>query len=125
MRAIFTTMLGLTVGIWMGLVLYIGFNMLDKLDYIAESSDYEIQLLDLIYGELEPVGQLGLISHYARDYPDLPYLVKLNSKSHIVGTGQRDPISQALWDMDDVMSLVHNGINVVGIGYTIYIGSEF
>ena len=62
MRAIFTTMLGLTVGIWMGLVLYIGFNMLDKLDYIAESSDYEIQLLDLIYGELEPVGQLGLIS---------------------------------------------------------------
>ena len=62
MRAIFTTMLGLTVGIWIGLVLYIGFNMLDKLDYIAESSDYEIQLLDLIYGELEPVGQLGLIS---------------------------------------------------------------
>jgi class I fructose-bisphosphate aldolase len=70
-------------------------------------------------------GQLGLISHYARDYPDIPYLVKLNSKSHMVGTGQRDPISQALWDMDDVMSLVHNGINVVGIGYTVYIGSEF
>ena len=23
------------------------------------------------------------------------------------------------------MSLVHNGINVVGIGYTIYIGSEY
>jgi hypothetical protein len=62
MRAVVTTALGLTVGIWMGLVLYIGFNMLDKLDYIAESSDYEIELLDLIYGELEPVGQLGLIS---------------------------------------------------------------
>lgn len=59
---IITTMLGLTVGIWMGLVLYIGFNMLDKLDYIAESSDYEIQLLDLIYSELEPVGHLGIIS---------------------------------------------------------------
>ena len=71
------------------------------------------------------VGQLGLISQYARDYPDLPYLIKLNSKSHMVGTGQRDPISQALWDMDDVMSLVHNGINIVGIGYTVYIGSEF
>jgi len=70
-------------------------------------------------------GQLGLISQYARDYPDLPYLVKLNSNSHVVPTSQRDPISQALWDMDDVMSLVHNGINVVGIGYTIYIGSEF
>ena len=65
-------------------------------------------------------GQLGLISHYARDYPEIPYLVKLNS-NHLVKTKQRDPISQALWDMDDVMSLVHNGINVVGIGYTIYI----
>ena len=70
-------------------------------------------------------GQLGLISHYARDYPDVPFLVKLNSKSHLVKTSQRDPISQAMWDMDDVMSLVHNGINVVGIGYTIYIGSEY
>ena len=30
-----------------------------------------------------------------------------------------------MWDMDDVMSLVSNGINVVGIGYTIYIGSEY
>ena len=70
-------------------------------------------------------GQLGLISHYARDYPDIPYLVKMNSKSHMVKTSQRDPVSQSLWDMDDVMSLVHNGINVVGIGYTIYIGSEY
>lgn len=70
-------------------------------------------------------GQLGLISHYARDYPNIPYLVKLNSKSHMVNVTQRDPISQALWDMDDVMSLIHNGINVVGIGYTVYIGSEF
>ena len=70
-------------------------------------------------------GQLGLISHYARDYPEIPYLVKLNSKSHLVKKGQRDPISQALWDMDDVMSLLHNGINVVGIGYTIYVRIEF
>ena len=62
MRAIVTTMLGLTVGIWMGLVLYIGFSMLDRLDYISESSDYHIQMLDLIYGELEPVSNLGLIS---------------------------------------------------------------
>jgi DhnA family fructose-bisphosphate aldolase class Ia len=43
----------------------------------------------------------------------------------MVKTSQRDPISQALWDMDDVMSLVHNGVNVVGIGYTVYIGSEY
>jgi len=70
-------------------------------------------------------GQLGLISQYARDYPEVPYLVKLNSKSHMIKTDQRDPVSQAMWDVDDVMSLIHNGINVVGIGYTIYLGSEF
>ena len=70
-------------------------------------------------------GQLGLIAQYARDYPDLPYLVKLNSKSHMVKTSQRDPVSQALWDLDDVSALLHNGINVVGIGYTVYIGSEY
>ena len=70
-------------------------------------------------------GQLGLISQYARDYPEVPYLVKLNSKSHLIKTSQRDPVSQAMWDLDDVMSLVHNGINVVGIGYTIYLGSEY
>lgn len=59
---IITTVLGLAVGIWMGLVLYIGFNMLNKLDYIAETGDYEIQMLDLIWGELEPIGHLGIIS---------------------------------------------------------------
>ena len=69
-------------------------------------------------------GQLGLIGQYARDAPDLPYLVKLNSKTNLVKTAQRDPVSLAMWDMDDVMSLVHNGINVVGIGYTVYLGSE-
>ena len=70
-------------------------------------------------------GQFGLISKYARDYPDIPYLVKLNSKSNLVKTSQRDPVSMAMWDVDDVFSLINNGINVVGIGYTIYLGSEY
>lgn len=69
-------------------------------------------------------GQLGLIAQYARDDPDLPYLVKLNSKSHLIPTSVRDPVSLALWSVDDAMSLVHNGINVVGIGYTVYLGSR-
>jgi DhnA family fructose-bisphosphate aldolase class Ia len=59
------------------------------------------------------------------DDPEVPYLVKLNSKSHMVKTSQRDPISMAMWDIDDVFTLINNGINVVGIGYTIYLGSEY
>lgn len=70
-------------------------------------------------------GQCGLIAHYARDAPDVPYLVKLNSKTNLVKTSQKDPVSLAMWNMDDVMSLVSNGINVVGVGYTVYLGSEF
>ncbi len=69
-------------------------------------------------------GQLGLIARYALDAPEVPYLVKLNSKSHLVKTDQRDPVSMAMWGIDDVFSLINNGINVVGIGYTIYLGSE-
>ncbi|DAC11391.1 MAG TPA: aldolase [Candidatus Poseidoniaceae archaeon] len=86
---------------------------------------FEIGDLSYADGTLGVIaGQLGLISQYARDAPDLPYLVKLNSKTNLVKTAQRDPVSMAMWDMDDVMSLVHNGINVVGIGYTVYLGSE-
>lgn len=70
-------------------------------------------------------GQLGLISRYAMDAIDVPYLVKMNSKSHLVKKGQRDPVSMAMWDIDDVFALINNGVNVVGIGYTIYLGSEF
>ncbi len=69
-------------------------------------------------------GQYGLISRYARDYPEIPYLVKMNSKSHLVKTAQREPISMAMCTMDDVNNLILNDINVVGIGYTIYLGSE-
>ena len=47
---------------WMVLMIWLGFSILDRLTYIAESSDYEIQLLDNIWGDLEPIGDLGLIS---------------------------------------------------------------
>mgnify|MGYP001168701386 CR=1 FL=1 len=47
---------------WMVLMIWLGFSILGRLSYIAESSDYHIQLLDSIYNELEPVGELGLMS---------------------------------------------------------------
>ena len=69
-------------------------------------------------------GQFGLISRYARNFPEIPYLVKMNSKTNLVKASQGDPTSLAMWDVDDVFTLINNGINVVGIGYTIYLGSE-
>ncbi len=70
-------------------------------------------------------GQRGLIAHYARDYPEINYLVKMNSKTHLVKTSQEDPYSPQLYDLQTVLDLVDNGVNVVGVGYTIYLGSEY
>src|SRR3989344_7574347 len=41
--------------------------------------------------------QLGLIAKYGQSYGDVPYLAKLNSKSHLVKTSQKDPSSPSLW----------------------------
>jgi len=70
-------------------------------------------------------GQRGLIAAYANDYPDINYLVKMNSKTHLVKTDQDDPYSPQLYSFQAVMDLVANGVNVVGVGYTIYLGSEY
>ena len=76
-------------------------------------------------------GQRGLVASYANDYPDINYLVKMNSKTHLVKTSQDpekhqdDPYSPQLYGIETVADLIDNGVNVVGIGYTIYIGSEY
>jgi fructose-bisphosphate aldolase/6-deoxy-5-ketofructose 1-phosphate synthase len=69
--------------------------------------------------------QFGLVARYAADYPKVPYVVKLNSKTHLVKTLQAEPLSQQWMTVDQVVSLKEeNDINVLGVGYTIYPGSE-
>jgi fructose-bisphosphate aldolase / 6-deoxy-5-ketofructose 1-phosphate synthase len=69
--------------------------------------------------------QHGLIAQYGKDYPTVPYIVKMNGKSHLVSTDQAEVRSLALVDFQDVLDLRDNGeLNIVGIGYTIYVGSE-
>lgn len=69
--------------------------------------------------------QAGLIAQYAMDYPDIPYLVKINSKSHWVPTTQSEPRSHAVGSVDRALSLAsYAKLNIVGVGYTIYWGSE-
>ncbi|MBI4569747.1 MAG: aldolase [Planctomycetes bacterium] len=67
--------------------------------------------------------QLGYAARYARDYPGVPILVKLNSKSHLVKTKQAEPISTSFTDIRAVGKARDYGMNVVGVGYTIYLGS--
>lgn len=70
-------------------------------------------------------GQRGLVSRYAADYPELNYLIKMNSKTNLVKTSQEDPYSPQLTDLEAVLQMRENGVNVVGLGYTIYLGSEY
>ena len=70
-------------------------------------------------------GQRGLIAQYAADYPEINYLVKMNSKTNIVGGSQDDPYSPQLYDLDAVLAMREAGVNIVGIGYTIYLGSGY
>ena len=70
-------------------------------------------------------GQRGLIAQYAADYPEINYLVKMNSKTNIVPGSQDDPYSPQLYDLDAVLAMREAGVNIVGIGYTIYLGSEY
>jgi class I fructose-bisphosphate aldolase len=70
-------------------------------------------------------GQKGLIARYAADYPEINYLVKMNSKTNLVGTKQDDPYSPLLYSLESVLAMREAGVNIVGIGYTIYLGSEY
>lgn len=77
--------------------------------------------------------QFGLIERYGRAYPDIDYIVKLNSKTDLIKpkhntmhVNHTDPISRELWSTQDVITLKQtSGLHIRGIGYTIYLGSEF
>lgn len=70
--------------------------------------------------------QLGLLARYGHDYMQVPYLVKLNSKTNLVKATQMDPRSQSWYSVDDVMKFKQDsGLNILGVGYTVYAGSEY
>jgi len=70
--------------------------------------------------------QFGLISKYARDYKNIPYLVKLNSKTNLVPYNEEDPFSQAWLSVDDVVEFAKtSGLNIKGVGYTVYLGGKY
>jgi len=67
--------------------------------------------------------QMGLIARHARKYPKTPYLIKLNSKTNLV---KADAFSNLLTSVEDVVRFKKQSkLNIVGVGYTIYIGSDF
>lgn len=70
--------------------------------------------------------QLGMIARYGSQFPDINYVAKLNSKTNLVPTEQREPFSRQLWTVDQVVEArKRDKLNIIGVGMTIYLGSEF
>jgi DhnA family fructose-bisphosphate aldolase class Ia len=70
--------------------------------------------------------QLGLIARYGNSYADVPYLVKLNSKTNLVKTSQSDPFSNQWLEVQQVVDFRDNsGLNILAVGYTVYLGSQY
>lgn len=70
--------------------------------------------------------QLGLITRYGKQFPKINYVVKLNAKTNLATTEQQDPFSELLWTVEDVINLkIHTGLPIRGIGFTIYLGSQY
>jgi fructose-bisphosphate aldolase / 6-deoxy-5-ketofructose 1-phosphate synthase len=70
--------------------------------------------------------QLGLIAKYADVCPNVPFLIKTNSKTNLINKTDRDPFSNRWLPMNDIIDFKRNsGLNIVGVGYTVYIGSAF
>jgi DhnA family fructose-bisphosphate aldolase class Ia len=70
--------------------------------------------------------QLGLIARFGPSFPQIPYLIKLNSKSNIVKSSQIDPYSYAWYDVEQVVAFARQSkLRIAAVGYTIYLGSEY
>lgn len=70
--------------------------------------------------------QVGLISKYGRDYPNIPYLIKTNSKTNILTEKYKDPFSNRWLGMKELIEFKkQSGLNIVGVGYTLYVGSWY
>ncbi|MCF6310800.1 MAG: aldolase [Sulfurimonas sp.] len=69
--------------------------------------------------------QFGLISRYGRDYKNIPYLVKLNSKTNLIPYDKKDPYSKAWISVGDIVDFQKSsGLDIKGVGYTLYLGGE-
>jgi len=70
--------------------------------------------------------QMGLISKYGSDYRDVNYLVKLNSKTNLIGKEAKDPLNGKINEVEEVIEFKKDsGLKILAVGYTVYLGSEY
>lgn len=70
--------------------------------------------------------QLGYIAKFGRQYPNIPYVVKLNSKSNLIDSKSHNPYSLAWHDVRQVVDFAHESkLTIPAVGYTVYVGSTY
>jgi fructose-bisphosphate aldolase/6-deoxy-5-ketofructose 1-phosphate synthase len=70
--------------------------------------------------------QLGLIARHGGEFRDVRYVVKLNSKTNAIPASEKDPESAELATVADVVNFQRETkLKILGVGYTIYIGSVY
>ncbi len=75
-----------------------------------------------------PIGvfatHLGLIARFGATYPHIPYLVKLNGRTNL--NQDLDELDSKSWyTVDDIVEFKKQSkLSILGVGYTIYLGSE-
>ncbi len=70
--------------------------------------------------------QQGLIARYGTDYKEVQYLIKLNSKTNLIKTEQRDPLNGKIIDIEEAIEFKNiSGLKILSVGYSIYLGSEY
>ncbi len=67
---------------------------------------------------------IGLLDRYGAHYKQLPFILKLNGKTDI-NKNKNEAISTSWLSMEQVLRFKEqSGLKIVGLGYTIYLGSE-
>jgi len=68
---------------------------------------------------------IGLLAQYGQEYKQLPFILKIDAKSNI--DNDKDSAYSAAWlkPADFMRFKQQSGLKIVGLGYTIYLGSKF
>lgn len=69
--------------------------------------------------------QLGLVARYGEFFRQVPYLIKLNGRTNLFDNKEK-LLSRAWLKVEDVVKFKEQSrLNVLGVGYTIYLGGEY
>lgn len=70
--------------------------------------------------------QMGLLAKYGENYKKIPYMIKVNSKTNLIKKEFKDPFANCWIKFEDILKFKkQSGLNIVGVGYTVYIGSWY